>query len=428
LPVLVVDDNATNRRLLDEVFTAWRFRPTLVASGPAALAELDRAAREGAPYRLAVLDCMMPDMDGFELAARIRDSFGEDELRLIILSSAARLGDSEQCARVGVARYLTKPVIQSELLDAVLQVMNVIEPEEPPGSVGVPVGPKMKILLAEDGLANQVVARGLLQVAGHEVVIAADGREAIRLWATQPFDAILMDMHMPDVDGIEATREIRRIEAIENRSRIPIVAVTAAAMSEDSRQCLEAGMDAFLAKPLQANLLYRTLAAFADPSRSGSSARGDAAASPETFWRPEPEAQPESRWRESPESYSVSSGHDGSSPGGAIDLEKAIARMPGGTAAMRQLAVVFIAECQSIVSELGPAVAASDTAKVQRLAHTIKGSSKLFFASRLGESSLALETAAAASRSDAFTQLLANLRRDEAEVRQSLEDFLSQPL
>jgi HPt (histidine-containing phosphotransfer) domain-containing protein len=124
----------------------------------------------------------------------------------------------------------------------------------------------------------------------------------------------------------------------------------------------------------------------------------------------------------------VSSGHDVSSPGGAIDLEKAIARMPGGTAAMRQLAVVFIAECRSIFSELGPAVAASDTAKVQRLAHTIKGSSKLFFASRLGESSLALETAAAASRSDAFTQLLANLRRDEAEVRQSLEDFLSQPL
>jgi two-component system, sensor histidine kinase and response regulator len=428
LPVLVVDDNATNRRLLDEVFNAWRLRPTLVPSGPAALAELHRAAREGVPYRLAVLDCMMPDMDGFELAARIRDSFSEEELRLVILSSAARLGDSEQCLRVGVARYLTKPVIQSELLDAILQVMNVLEPDEPPEALAFPFGPAMKILLAEDGLANQVVARGLLQMAGHEVVIAADGREAIRLWAAEPFDAILMDMHMPDVDGLEATREIRRIEAIENRPRTPIIAVTAAAMSEDTRQCLEAGMDAFLAKPIQANLLHQSLAAFAGRSRSDSISPGDVGVPVEASAEAEADAQPEARSGEAAEPASETERQDSHRDDGGIDLEKAAAQMPGGTPAMRQLAIVFIAECRTILSELGLAVAASDAAKVRRLAHTLHGSSKLFFASRLGESSFALESAAAANRCDHFPALFSNLRQDEAEVRQTLEDYLSQPL
>ncbi|HBJ39163.1 MAG TPA: hypothetical protein DDZ51_31335, partial [Planctomycetaceae bacterium] len=177
LPVLVVDDNATNRRILHEVFTAWRLRPTLVASGPEAIEELDRAAEAGTAYRLVILDCMMPDMDGFELSRLIRQKFSPDDLRLVMLSSAAGVGNSDQCQQVGIARYLTKPVIQSELLDAVLQVMRVVQIAETHGGMSVPKGPKLKVLLAEDGLANQVVARGLLQAAGHEVVIAADGRE-----------------------------------------------------------------------------------------------------------------------------------------------------------------------------------------------------------------------------------------------------------
>src|SRR5690606_11870754 len=264
LPVLVVDDNATNRRILQEVFTAWRLRPTVVDGGPQALEELDRAEAMGLPFRLAILDCMMPDMDGFELAEKIRQRFRDEQLRLIILSSASRLGDSELCQRVGVSRYLTKPVIQSELLDAILQVMQVVDVDEPSQRADLPACPPLKVLLAEDGLANQVVARGLLQAAGHEVVIAADGREAVDRWASEPFDVILMDMHMPELDGLEATREIRRIEAQRSLRPTPIVAITAAAMSEDTRLCLDAGMDAFLSKPVQGSLLYETLAMLAD--------------------------------------------------------------------------------------------------------------------------------------------------------------------
>jgi len=408
LAVLVVDDNATNRRILHEVFSAWRLRPTLVASGPEALQELDRAAAAGRSYRLAVLDCMMPDMDGFELSRRIRGKYNEDDLRLIILSSAAQLGDSEQCQEVGVARYLTKPVIQSELLDAVLQVMHVVHSDELQNGVAVPVGPKLKILLAEDGLANQVVARGLLQAAGHEVVIAVDGRETVERWAAEPFDLILMDMHMPELDGLEATREIRRIERQQGRTMIPIIAVTAAAMSEDSRMCMEAGMNAFLAKPLQASVLYKALEDFAASDRSPPNA-----------------AEFKNIGHLSDMNAAFTADGPADNAQSAIDLPETIRRMPGGKPAVRQLAVVFLAECNSLINELGLAISNSDRTKVQRLAHTLKGSAKLFLAERLVHSALQLELAAANQKTDQFSALLVDVRRDEADVRSEVEAFLA---
>lgn len=408
LSVLVVDDNATNRRILQEVFSAWRLRPTLVASGPEAIVELDRAAAAGTPYRLAVLDCMMPGMDGFELSRHIRQKFNAEDLRLIILSSAAGVGDSDQCQQVGIARYLTKPVIQSELLDAVLQVMHVVQVAEPHNVTSVPKGPKLKILLAEDGLANQVVARGLLNAAGHEVVIAADGREAIERWAAEPFDLILMDMHMPEIDGIEATREIRRIEQQQGRQPIPIIAVTAAAMSEDTRMCLEAGMNAFLAKPLQAHVLYKAIADFALPHRD------------------EPHAEEFTDVTSlsdvpAEESESIKQSVTAS----VVDIDEAIKRMPGGKEAVRQLAVVFLAECKSLINDLQQSINADDAPTIQRLAHTLKGSAKLFVADGLVSSALQLELAAANRNNEQFEDLLAAIRRDEAVVRAEIESFLT---
>lgn len=408
LAVLVVDDNATNRRILHEVFSAWRLRPTLVGSGPEALEELTRAAAAGIPYRLAILDCMMPDMDGFELSRRIRQTYSADELRLIILSSAAQLGDAEQCQKVGVARYLTKPVIQSELLDAVLQVMHVVQADQPQAGASVPSGPKLKILLAEDGLANQVVARGLLQAAGHEVVIAADGRETIERWASEPFDMILMDMHMPELDGIEATREIRRIEKQHGRTMIPIIAVTAAAMSEDARLCMDAGMNGFLPKPLQASVLYKALAEYAPANQSNDYASDFS----NVVTLPNASAD-ETHNDQASDASSV------------VDLQETIRRMPGGEPAVRQLAIVFLAECGSLINELGLAITGDDMIKVQRLAHTLKGSAKLFMAERLVESSLKLELAAVDRRKEQFSALLVDIRRDEATVRAELQAFLA---
>jgi two-component system, sensor histidine kinase and response regulator len=415
LPVLVVDDNATNRRILQEVFTAWRLRPTLVASGPLALEELDRAANRGEPYRLAILDCMMPEMDGFELAERIRSQFDDRKLRLIILSSAARLGDSEQCQRVGVSRYLTKPVIQSELLDAVLQVMQIVDVEVPQERTSFPACPKMKVLLAEDGLANQVVARGLLKAAGHEVVIAADGRQAIDLWTSEPFDVILMDMHMPHVDGLEATREIRRLESERGLRPTPIVAITAAAMSEDTRLCLEAGMDAFLSKPVQGNLLYETLATLAD--RIGKTPTAQASEPPAQAAAEEAGAAPVAM---------PPSALAGSEPASedVINLPEAMRRIPGGLPAMRRLAEVFLQECESLMTKLEEAIAQADMRQVQYVTHTLKGSAKLFLASRISSTAFEMERAAKANRTADLPRLLAVLREDETQVRSSLNRFL----
>lgn len=412
LPVLVVDDNATNRRILQEVFSAWRLRPTVVEGGPQALEELCRAAALGLPYRLAILDCMMPGMDGFELAEKIRQRFQDDDLRLIILSSASRLGDSELCQQVGVSRYLTKPVVQSELLDAILQVMHVVDEDEPCQRTAMPACPPLKVLLAEDGLANQVVARGLLQAAGHEVVIAGDGREAIERWSSEPFDVILMDMHMPEMDGLEATREIRRIEAERSLRPTPIVAITAAAMSEDTRLCLDAGMDAFLSKPVQGSLLYETLAMLADrmdKTTLASSCRG-----------PNSEVCP---------TYASSADADALGCKLAdeeiINLNEVMRRLPGGLPAIKRLAEVFLTECKTLMTKLEPAVAANDLCQIEYLAHTLKGSAKLFQASRLSSTAFEMERNAKAGRSEDMQRLLEILRDDERQVRAVLRALLA---
>jgi CheY-like chemotaxis protein/HPt (histidine-containing phosphotransfer) domain-containing protein len=303
---------------------------------------------------------------------------------------------------------LTKPVIQSELLDAVLQVMRVVQVDQPQNVASLPAGPKLKILLAEDGLANQVVARGLLNAAGHKVVIAADGRETIERWAAEPFDLILMDMHMPELDGIEATREIRRIEQQQGRKPIPIIAVTAAAMSEDTRMCLDAGMNAFLAKPLQAHVLYKAIADYATPDRDEPYAEQFTDVTSLSD-------EPVEELKSSNQSVTAT----------AVDIEQAIKRMPGGKAAVRQLAIVFLAECKSLMNDLGQSIIAGDAPRVQRLAHTLKGSAKLFAADRLVNSALQMELAAANRNNKQLEDLLAEIRRDEAVVRAEIESFLA---
>jgi len=417
LPVLVVDDNATNRRILQEVFTAWRLRPTVVDGGPRALEELDRAAALGLPYRLAILDCMMPDMDGFELAEKIRQQFGDEDLRLIILSSASRLGDSELCQRVGVSRYLTKPVIQSELLDAILQVMQVVDEDEPSQRADLPACPPLRVLLAEDGLANQVVARGLLQAAGHDVVIAADGREAVQRWSSEPFDVILMDMHMPEMDGLEATREIRRLEAQRSLRRTPIVAITAAAMSEDTRLCLDAGMDAFLSKPVQGNLLYETLARLAERMDPAAPTHGQDAS-----WQDASGGRPSGPQVAAPETAALGRERPDEE---VVNLTEVMRRLPGGLPAIKRLAEVFLAESQSLMSKLDQAVKDHDLPQIEYLAHTLKGSAKLFMAARLSSTALEMERGAKSGRGEDLPRLLEVLREDELQVRSALRALLA---
>ena len=271
LRVLVVDDNSTNRRILQEVLTQWGMEPTLVEGGAEALGAMEAAERDHRPYRLVLLDQMMPEMDGFTLAERIKDRPELAQSVLMMLSSAGRPGDGDHCRALGLSAYLTKPFKQSELLDTILTTLDgeaSPEARKAPSASGppaaIPPPSPLRILLAEDNAVNQRLAVRVLEKQGHQVAVAANGRAAVDAWqagrtGAGPFDLILMDIQMPEMDGFEATAAIRSREAILS-GRVPIVAMTAHAMKGDRERCLDAGMDDYLSKPLQFQKLLEVIA------------------------------------------------------------------------------------------------------------------------------------------------------------------------
>ncbi|WP_397568847.1 response regulator [Schlesneria sp. T3-172] len=262
LPVLVVDDNATNRRILIEILNNWSMKPTAVSSVAEAVDELKRMADAGNPYGLILTDASMPDVDGFTLARRIQENRVLCRSMVMMLTSADRPGDLRRCEELGVAAYLVKPIKQSELLDAILVAVGGQSPlsgaQETPASSARKSGAPKSILLAEDSLINQKLAIGLLEKWGHRVTVANDGREAVELSQRGAFDLVLMDVQMPELDGLDATREIRRRELLTGE-HIPIVAMTAHAMKGDRELCLESGMDDYLMKPIRAEQLFQVL-------------------------------------------------------------------------------------------------------------------------------------------------------------------------
>jgi PAS domain S-box-containing protein len=263
LPVLVVDDNATNRRILRDMLTHWGLKPATVESGDRALALLREARTAGESFPLIITDANMPGMDGFDLAAEIKKIPGYEKAMIMMLSSAGFRGDSARCRELGLSAYLTKPVKQSLLLEAILLALGT--PSEKSADVDlitrhslVEAGARFKILLAEDNVINQKLAVRILQNRGHRVIVAGNGEEALAAIEKNLFDIVLMDIQMPKMDGFQATREIRRRER-ETGDHLPIVAMTAHAMSGDREKCLEAGMDAYASKPLKPLDLLRTI-------------------------------------------------------------------------------------------------------------------------------------------------------------------------
>ncbi|MBA3962350.1 MAG: response regulator [Chthoniobacterales bacterium] len=289
LRVLVVDDNAVNCRILGEMLTNWRMEPVIVNSANAALAELLRAAEAGDPFALILLDAMMPEKDGFELAREIQQRRELAGATIMMLSSAMQSGEGKRAMKLGVRSVLTKPVTQSDLLDAILLALG----EE--ASAGELTASKtflagsngsLRILLAEDNAINRAVATGVLEKQGHEVVHAENGREAVEAMERGQFDLVLMDIQMPEMDGFEATSRIRELEKSSARPT-PIVAMTAHAMAGDRERCLAAGMDDYIAKPLRKEELLTVLARFQEsamwkgpqhPDSQRSTRRSDAAA------------------------------------------------------------------------------------------------------------------------------------------------------
>jgi len=261
LPVLVVDDNLTNRRVMVGLLTQWGMKPMAVDGGRAALLALESAKQAGRPFALVLLDGQMPELDGFDLALRLQEHPDWVGATIMMLTSADQLGDGARCRSLGISAYLVKPVRQSELLSKICHSL-----KSAPGNDAVAtrrqaepkIASDIRVLVAEDNPVNQTLVQRLLEKRGYSIVVVGDGRAALSALEQDEFDIVLMDVQMPDMDGFAATAVIREQERTSGR-HTPIVAMTAHALKGDPERCLAEGMDAYISKPIRTDELFLTL-------------------------------------------------------------------------------------------------------------------------------------------------------------------------
>ncbi len=387
LRVLVVDDNATNRRILEEVLGGWQMRPSLFSTAASALAELERAAAEGEPYSLVLLDAHMPEMDGFMLAEAIQRRPALAGATLVMLTSAGLQGDVSRSRELGISASLTKPIKQSDLLATILTALDRTRPPGPaPAEAPLALSQRpLRILLAEDNVVNQKLAVRLLGKQGHSVTVARTGREAVRALERASFDVVLMDVQMPDLDGLEATTAIRAREA-QTGGHVPIVAMTAHAMKGDREQCLKAGMDRYIAKPIHPTELFAVLTELV-----------------------EGEARPEARPQED-----------------VLDRAEAWARVAGDRELLGELVELFFGSSAEQVRELREAVGRGDAAGVRRVAHGLKGAVGTFGAKEAAEAALRLETMGREEQLAGAGEALAALEQALERLGPALREWLAE--
>jgi PAS domain S-box-containing protein len=397
LPVLVIDDNNTNRRILGEMLQSWEMQGMLAESGKHGL-EIIATASAQQPIKLVLLDMMMPDMDGLEVAEQLRERYGEQGPHILVLSSAGQHAIAkEDVERLNIERVLLKPLKQSELLDAITRVFGAAT-RDPLPALTIEQLPDnrqpMKLLLAEDGVVNQRVAINLLEERGHQVVLATDGQEALDAHAREPFDAILMDVMMPNMDGFEATRLIRAREQ-ESGAHIPIIAMTANAMKGDREQCLEAGMDNYISKPVRSQELFATVEEFAantDPAPANSPQKAVSPTGP--------------------------SSDDVFDSGAFSEL------VGGDVALMKELVGLFQSETKQLLAKIGTALQTSDLDSFNQVSHLLKGHVGNYRGKR---ASLAVSRLNQLARDGDLEQADAALKECEQEITclgQALEAFV----
>ncbi|MDP9486708.1 MAG: response regulator, partial [Actinomycetota bacterium] len=401
LRVLIVDDNETNRRILREQTLSWGMRSGEAEDGVAALRELRTAAREGAPYDVAILDMQMPGMDGIELARRINADPAVSSTHLVLCTSIGRRGDGEAARQAEIEAYLTKPVRQSELYDAIATLMGI-----PAGGraarapLVTPNAPRerqtgARLLLAEDNPVNQEVAAKMLERLGYRVDVAADGLEALEALARNRYAAVLMDVQMPEMDGYEATAEIRRREASGRRT--PIIAMTANAMEGDRQKALQAGMDDYLAKPVRQEELAEALDHWV--------ARRATKVAPGGVLAKEGVAEREANGEDGPLDQEVLAG----------------LRELGDAGLLSKLAGIFLDDVPSRLADLREAIEGGDARGVERAAHTLKGGSANMGAKGMAATCSELQKVGASGDLSRASGLLGTLEEEFGRVRPALE-------
>lgn len=343
--VLVVDDNHTNRRILQEMLGNWGMLPVLAASGDQALTELQEAHDQGQPFGLIVSDVNMPEMSGYDFVEQVRNHADCAETPIVILTSGGREGDAEMRDRLGISERLMKPVKQSELFDSIVRTLGVTSPEDETSfdydeEESDPLG-QLKILLVEDNVINQRLAVGVLSRFGHEVSVANNGQEAIDMLAEGVYDVVMMDVQMPIMDGFAATKAIRERESQEG-GHIPIIAMTAHAMKGDREKCIDIGMDEYVAKPIRITILREKLLLVL----------GD---------RPRASIQREEQ------SLPTS--------GEPIDWDHARTTVAGDERLLCELLNIYLGESAKLMSDIRDSLRDESVPELHRAAHTLKGAS-----------------------------------------------------
>ena len=387
LPVLVVDDNETNRRILFEQLSRWGMRPEVAEGGATAFAALLAAHLENRPFRLVISDMRMPGMDGCALARKIRGTAAIADVPIVMLSSAGLPGEATRCSELSISAYLTKPAQPSELLDAIMNALFTpgTQKEIPESRPDVAKGGNegRRVLLVEDNAVNRRLATVLLQKHSYTVTPAENGKEALEILDRESFDTILMDVQMPVMDGFEAIRAIRANERVTG-AHIPIVALTAHAMKGDRERCLVAGADEYVAKPIRIGELLEAM----ERASTGQTA---SPAHP-----PEPVVC-------------------------ALDIDAALDRVAGDRPLLDELLRLFAEECPRNLSALASAYEVCDARSVAALAHTIKGAAASIGACRLSRAAFELEKAANNRDSANCSSLMERVRAEFDRLQPELE-------
>jgi two-component system sensor histidine kinase/response regulator len=339
VPVLVVDDNATNRRIFEKTLEKWEMRATLVDNGADAIEAVRQAERRGEPFKLMLLDANMPGMDGFTVAQQLTLQAGINAPTIMMLTSSGEPQDSERCRRLGIASYLVKPVRQAALCDAVLATLcrkRILPEPTPPVVVAPQTTRSLRILLAEDNVVNQRVAVGVLEKVGHQVTVAETGKVAIDRLDVETFDLVLMDMQMPEMGGAEAIAVIRERER-QSGQHLPIISLTAHALKGDRERCLSSGADGYVAKPIAPAVLFGEI---------------DMVLSKK-------------------ENAPVTVAAAGQTPAIGEDL---LARVGGSLEVLQEIIGLFLEDCPKLMQEIREGLEKGDSAAIYRAAHTLKGS------------------------------------------------------
>ncbi len=342
--VLIVDDNRTNRRILEGLLKHWEMNATAVSSAEEALAEITDARAASAPYHLILTDMHMPKMDGFQFVETIKGQSHPSTATIMMLTSGGQRGDSARCSELGIAAYLLKPVRQSELREAIARVLGAQEPLNTAPMLtrdtlvnGRDPACALQILLAEDNLINQKLAIRLLEKRGHQVTVTENGKEALAALAERAYDLVLMDVQMPEMDGLEATRILREREKIAGTHQ-QVVAMTALAMKGDRERCIEAGMDGYLTKPIRQQELDELLDSYAE--------------------------------RKCTTSLSAATHSEQDS---SVDAAELLERVDGDLAFITELAELFRTDYPRHLRSAREALSRQDTSAVERASHALKG-------------------------------------------------------